>query len=66
MFPVDTDMYCRVDIEINNKKKNPTSISCMLIKLRIPFLVSLSAYEALISDRKMRRVLKLYCTSLYS
>ena len=30
----------------------------MLIELRIPFLVSLS-YEALISDRKMRRVLKL-------
>ena len=37
----------------------------MLIELRIPFLVSLS-YEALISDRKMRSVLKLYCTSLYS
>ena len=65
MFPVDTDMYRRVGIEINKKKK-PTSISCMLIKLRIPFLISLSAYEALISDRKMQRVLKLYCTTLYS
>ena len=34
----------------------------MLIELRIPFLVSdLSlSYKALISDRKMRRVLKLY------
>ena len=34
----------------------------MLIELRIPFLESLS-YQALISDRKMRRVLKLHCTS---
>ena len=59
-------MYRRVDIEINKKKKTLRLFHGMLIKLRIPFLVSLSAYEALISDRKMRRVLKLYCTSLYS
>ena len=43
-------------------RKNPTSILCVLIELRIPFLVSdvSLSYKALISDRKMRRVLKLY------
>ena len=56
---------CKAGQVLKLRKKPYVYVMDQLIEQRIPFLVSLS-YEALISYFKMRGVLKLCCTSLYS